>query len=175
MSVSSFDNVESPIRPLDFASLLLSPEVVDAIRKAYTPPPTPAVFATAHNRNIIQEALRLQTPTYIIPAHLFNTPKEQQLWRDSIIQSHAPGMPVIKGRIPMSAFQTWIEPAPVLSATSTALDWSTTAMQDWFLYYPVSQRPVPSIDIYYHSLRLDLAAQPHPIFQHAVLNDTMVF
>ena len=79
MSVSSFDIGESPLRPLDFASFLLSPEGVDAIHKAYTPAPTAVVLATAHNRHIIQQALRLQTPTYVIPGHLFNTPNEQQL------------------------------------------------------------------------------------------------
>ena len=66
MSVSSFDDGESPIRPLDFVSFLLSPKGVDAIRKAYTPPATPIVLATAHNRNIIQNALRIQTPAYVI-------------------------------------------------------------------------------------------------------------
>ena len=62
----------------------------------------------------------------------------------------------------MSALQTWIQPDMVVSATSTALDWSTTAMQDWFLQYPASQRPVALTEIYYQSLRLDLAAQHHP-------------
>ena len=130
MSVSFFDIGDSPIRPLDFASFLLSPEGVYAICKAYTPPPTAVALTTLHSKNIIQQALRLQTPTYVIPVHLFNTQEEQQLWRDSLIRSHAPGMPATRGRIPMSAIQIWIQPAPVLSATSTALDWSTTAMQD---------------------------------------------
>ena len=120
MSVSPLDNGESPIRPLDFASFLLSPEGVDAIRKAYTPPISIADSTTAHNRAIIQSALRLQAPAYVIPDHLFTTTQEQQLWKDSVIQSHARGMPAIRGRIPMSALQTWIQPATVVSATSTA-------------------------------------------------------
>ena len=152
MSVSSFDNGESPIRPLDFASFLLSPEGVDAIRKAYTPPAAPVVLATAHNRNIIQNALRLQTPTYVIPDHLFAITPEQELWKDSVIQLHARGMPPIKGRIPLSALQGWIQPATVVSATSTALDWSTTAMQDCFIQYPASARAVPCTDIYFQSI-----------------------
>ena len=31
-----------------------------------------------------------------------------------------------------------IQHAPVLSSTSTALDWSTTNMQEWFIQYPAS-------------------------------------
>ena len=121
MSVSSSDNGASPIQPLDFASFLLSPEGIDVIRKAYTPPPSIVDSTTVHNRAVIQNALRLQAPAYVLPDHLFATPAEQQLWMDSVIQSHARGMPAIRGRIPMSALQGWIAPAPVVSSTSTAL------------------------------------------------------
>ena len=68
----------------------------------------------------------------------------------------------------MSALQTWIQPAPVISSTSTALDWSTTAMDAWFLNYPASKRLIPLTEAYSQSLRLDLAAQPAPLFQHAM-------
>ena len=175
MSVSSSDNGASLIQPLDFASFLLSPEVIDAIRKAYTPPPSIADSTTAHNRAIIQSALRLQAPAYVLPDHLFATTTEQQLWMDSVIQSHARGMPAIRGRIPMSALQSWIQPATVVSATSTALDWSTAAMQSWFLQYPASKRPDHLTESYSQSLRLDLAAQPNPPFLLAMLNDPMQF
>ena len=47
MSVSSPDNSASPIQPLDFASFLLSPEGIDAIRKAYTPNIAIAVLKVA--------------------------------------------------------------------------------------------------------------------------------
>ena len=77
MSVSSSDNGASPLQPLDFASFLLSSEGVDAIRKAYTPPANSVALATAHNRNIIQNALRLQSPAFVIPDHLFATTPEQ--------------------------------------------------------------------------------------------------
>ena len=75
----------------------------------------------------------------------------------------------------MSALQTWIQPAPVISSTSTALDWSTTAMDDWFLQYPASKRLIPLTEAYSQSLRLDLAAQPAPLFQHAMLTDCLLF
>ena len=67
MSVSSPDNSVSPIQPLDFASFLLSPEGIDAIRKAYTPNIAIADSTIVHNRAIIQSALRLQAPAYVIP------------------------------------------------------------------------------------------------------------
>ena len=175
MSVSSSDNGASPIQPLDFASFFLSPEGIDAIRKAYTPNIAIADSTIVHNRTIIQSALRLQAPTYVLPDHLFATTAEQQLWMESVIQSHARGMPAIRGRIPMTAVQGWITPAPVVSPTSTALNWSTTAMHDWFIQNPASQRPIPSTEAYSQSLRLDLAAQPYPPFLLAMLTDPILF
>ena len=175
MSVSSTDISVSPIQPLDFASFLQSPEGIEAIRKAYTPPPTAVVLTNAHNRTLIQNALRLQTPAYVIPDHLFASIKEQELWKDSIIQSHARGMPPIKGRIPMSALQSWITPAPVVSSTSTALDWATTAMQDWFTTYPASQRSTHITENYSQSIRTDLASQTPPPFLSTMLTEPMLF
>ena len=75
----------------------------------------------------------------------------------------------------MSALQTWIQPAPVLSATSTALDWATTAQTEWFLLYPASARAVPCTDIYFQSIRLDMSSQPNPLFQAAMLTDCILF
>ena len=83
-------------------------------------------------------------------------------------------MPAAGGRIPMYAIQSWIQPA-IVSATSTVLDWSTTAMHDWLHQYPASAYPVPSTDAYLQSLTLDISAQPHPLFQHAMLTDKMLF
>ena len=74
-----------------------------------------------------------------------------------------------------TALQGWIQPIPVVSATSTALDWSTTAMQDCFILYSASQRPAPLTEMYSQSLRLDLASQPHPPFHIAMLTDTILF
>jgi hypothetical protein len=76
--------------PPDFAAFLQSPEGVEAIRKAYTPLPVAIDQTLAHNKSIIQDAYRLQNTTYVLPIHLFNTAIDQQLWRDSLIQSHAP-------------------------------------------------------------------------------------
>ena len=175
MSVSSPDNSVSPIQPLDFASFLLSPEGIEAIRKAYTPPPTTIVLTTAHNRMLIQNALRIQAPAYVLPDHLFITTAEQQIWMDSVIQSHARGMPAIRGRVPMSALQGWIAPAPVVSSTSTALDWATTAMQDWFTTYPASQRTNQITETYSQSIRVDLASTPSPPFLSTMLTDPLLF
>ena len=175
MSVSSSDNGASPIQPLDFASFLLSPEGIDAIRKAYTPPTSIADSTTTHNRAIIQNSIRLQAPAYVIPDHLFITTQEQQLWIDAVHQSHTRGIPAIRGRIPMSSLQGWIAPAPVVSPTSTTTDWSTNAMQAWFTQYPASQRSNPLTEAYTQSIRLDLAAQPHPPFQLAMLTDPILF
>ena len=75
----------------------------------------------------------------------------------------------------MSALQGWIAPAPVVSSTSTALDWSTTAMQDWFTNYPASQRQHHMTENYSQSLRVDLASQPYPPFLSAMLTDPILF
>ena len=171
MSVSSTPS--SPILPPDFAAFLQSPEGVAAIQNAYTPPPVVS-DAVAHNRCTIQEVLRLNSPSYVLPAALFTTAPDQQLWKDALIQSHGPGMPALKGRPPLSAIRSWLD--PVLSpVTATALDWARADSAAWYLKYPASQRPSVPTDAYALSLRLDLSAQPPPLFAVAMLTDPLLF
>ena len=170
MSVSSVPS--SPIIPTDFAAFLQSPEGVAAIQSAYTPPPV--LDALAHNKNIIQDAFRQHSSTYTLPATMFNTVEEQQLWKNAVVQAHAPGMPAIKGRTPLAAIKTWINPT-VVPVTSTALDWAQTDSDAWYLQFPASARPSPSTDAYAMSLRLDLSAQPPPVFTASMLLDPIQF
>jgi len=148
MSVSSVPS--SPIIPTDFAAFLQSPEGVAAIQSAYTPPPV--LDALAHNKNIIQDAFRQHSSTYTLPATMFNTVEEQQLWKNAVVQAHAPGMPAIKGRTPLAAIKTWINPT-VVPVTSTALDWAQTDSDAWYLQFPASARPSPSTDAYVSRVR----------------------
>jgi hypothetical protein len=141
MSVSS-----SPLQPTSFAAFLQSPEGIEAIKNAYTPP-SAVTDTIAHNRAIIQDVFRLTSPTYVLPAHLFTTVADQQLWKDALIQSHGPGMPPAKNRAPLSSISAWIQPVPVL-ATSTALDWAHSDSDSWFLKFPASLRPRPQTDAY---------------------------
>jgi len=168
MSASS-----SPIQPTSFADFLQSPEGIEAIKNAYTPPSS-VTDPIAHNRAIIQDVFRLTSPTYVLPAHLFATVADQQLWKDALIQSHAPGMPPVRNRAPLTSISAWIHPVPVL-ATSTALDWARSDSDSWFLKFPASLRPHAQTDAYAMSLRLDLSAQAPPVFAVPMLTDPLLF
>ena len=171
MSVPSVPS--SPIIPTDFAAFLQSPEGVAAIQNAYTPPSVVS-DAVAHNKTIIQAVFRLQVSTYVIPAAVFNTVSEQQIWKTALLQAHAPGMPALKSRPPLSAISSWID--PVLSpATATALDWARADSESWYLKFPSSARPSEPTDAYALSLRLDMSAQPPPLFAVSMLTDPLLF
>ena len=150
-----------------------SPEGTEAVKNAYTPP-SAVTDTIAHNRAIIQDVFRLTSPTYVLPAQLFTTVADQQLWRDALIQSRGPGTPPAKNRAPLSSISAWTQPVPVL-ATSTALDWAHSDSDSWFLKFPASLQPHAQTDAYAMSLRLDLSAQTPPVFAVPMLTDPLLF